>query len=257
MQRIIAVLLLGLFSSVAWAGCEGLAEKLNAELYVDQDGTVKELRFSNCKVWPYDPSKTIVALVHFQEGSSFATPPDQTDGLYDLTVLLVKSDSGEILNHLFLKGAFSSDAIHFNGITIDTAPYNLAKNVRAFGVRAGFANSSALNSIEFVQMNLYVVRERSLKQVLGGLVVSKKLNERGDGDCTDSATVTNRTLAIADAATLGYADLRLSEKTAEIRSKKEDKGCRDTEKVFSRNHVLRFNGDEYVVPVGLKTDTGN
>jgi hypothetical protein len=246
-----AVILLGLFSSLVHADCEGLAEKLNATLYPAGQGMVKDLSFSHCKVWPFDPGKTIVALAHFQEGSSFSVPPDNTDGLYDLTVLVVKSDSGEVVNRLFQKSAFASDAIRLNGISIDTAPYDLARNLRAFGVTAGFSNSSALNSWEHTQISLYVPQGSGLKQVLGNLVSVKRLHEQVD-DCNESATVALRTLAIATTGSHGYADLILREKKTELKGKKEKNECKVTEKTFPKNYTLRFNGESYAVPKELQ-----
>lgn len=246
MQKIIAVSLLWLFASVAHAGCEGLADKLNAELY-PVENEARDMRFSTCKVWPFDPSKSIVALVHFQEGSSFAVPPNKTEGLYDLTVLLVSSDSGKILNRLVQEGEFTSDAIMLNGISIDTAPYNLAKNIRAFGVRAGFSNSSALNSIVFEKISLYVLQGSSLKPVLGGLVVTEKLVEQ-NGDCNISSTVTNRTLAIAETTTRGYADLILREKKIKDTESREKGECKQIQKALSKNYVLHFTGESYALP---------
>ena len=164
---------------------------------------------------------------------------------------MVKSDSGEIVNRLFQESAFSSDAIRLNGITIDTAPYNLAKNLRAFGVTAGFSNSSALNSWEHTQINLYVAQGSGLKQVLENLVLVKRLYEL-DADCATSATITLRTLAIATTGSHGYADLNIREKTTEIKGRKEKNECNETEKTFSNSYTLRFNGERYVVPKGLQ-----
>jgi hypothetical protein len=127
MQKIILIIFMWGIYSLVQAGCDSLPVKLNTELYLGKNTISKGLSFSSCKVWPFDTSKSIVALVHFQDGSSFEGSTNTTDGLYDLTLLLVESRSGRIFTSLFQKSAFTSDAIVFNGVAIDTAPYNLTK----------------------------------------------------------------------------------------------------------------------------------
>ena len=116
-------------------------------------------------------------------------------------------------------------------------------------MKAGFANSSALNSIQYLTINLYVIQDNSLKPVLRDLVITKKLVEQNDGDCNISSTVTNRTVAIADTTTRGYADLITNEKRIEIRNKNENGKCREMQNVVSRSYTLRFNGESYALPV--------
>ena len=251
MNKYITIFALWAFSSLTFASCEGLAEKLNAELYPIENGTARDLRFSNCKVWPFDPSKTIVVLVHFKEGSSIAVPPNDTEGLYDLTVLLVTSDAGKILNRLSQVNAFTSDAIMLDGIAIDTAPYKLGQNLRAFGVRATFNNSSSVSSWEHSQIALYVTQDNKLKQVLERLVVNNKRYEQVD-DCIETLVNINRTLSISSTSSFGFADLLVKEKMVVDEGKKESSDCKVTNRMMTKDYILHFDGTTYVVPEEMR-----
>jgi hypothetical protein len=170
---------------------------------------------------------------------------------YDLTVLIVKSDSGEILNQLFQEKAFSSDAIGLTGITIDTAPYKLTPDQRAFGVRARFSNSSAVSSWEHEQLNLYAPQGKTLKKVLERLVMVKKLYEKAD-DCEESLTDINRTLILAATRSHGKADLILKEKTSSDKSDMVKNECVWEKKIALKTYLLRFDGHIYAVPSELQ-----
>ncbi len=241
--------------SLVQAGCDGLPVKLNAELNYGKNTMSKELRFSSCKVWPFDSSKTIVALVHFQDGSSFEGAANTTDGLYDLTLLLVESRSGKVLTRYFQKSVFTSDAIIFNGVAIDTAPYNLTNNIRAFGVKAQFSNLSALNKIEYDQLNLYVNNGGSIQNVLSNLEIAKHLIEVGDHDCVSTFLI-NRTIAISNTSTKGYADLSINEKKTDDVSKSKNDECKETQKINTKKYMMHFNGENYNLPDEIKSING-
>ena len=163
--KTIATVLLFSFSSVSYADCDSLVAKLNTFLNYPNSEPDGEQSFTSCKAWPADPSKTIVALVHFQKGSYFNAPPVPGNGLFDLDVLIVKSDNGEILQRHLQKGALSSDAMALSGITIDTARYTLAQQIRAFGVRADFSHSGGSNPAHYQVINLYIAQSKKISQV--------------------------------------------------------------------------------------------
>lgn len=241
-----------MISLLAHAGCDGLAEKLNASLYRIDKGIAKDLSFNACKVWPFDPSKTIVVLAHRQESNIAAQAnQDNSDGIYDLTVLLVNSNSDEVINQLFQKSVFTSDAIRLNNIVIDTAAYNLGKNLRAFGVKAMFATVSSVGSWEHSQIALYVPQGNKFKVVLGRLVVTNKIYQQED-DCIEKLTDISRTLSIADTSNFGHADLLLKEMMVVDEGKREENDCKVSKKISSKNYALRFNGESYAVPGELQ-----
>jgi hypothetical protein len=239
----VAALLLSL-TQLSYAKCEGLTETLNEKLGYLSNET--EGYFSACKIWPADAGKTIVALAHFQKGSSITVPPDSSDGLYDLDVLVVKTDSGEIQHHLFQKGVLSSDAISFSGIDIDTARYQLAPGVIAFGLRFNRGGPAEVQTIR-----LYVIQQKKLKQILSKLSMVEYFSE-AQVDCPHSSNV-RRTLAVAGTANHGYADLVLQEKMIvgdPVRTKSD---CTVKKWQNSHRYILHFDGDTYVVPQELQS----
>jgi len=174
------------------------------------------------------------------------TDPDTERMLHDLDVLIVKTDSGEIQNRLFQKGAVSSDAIYFSGIDIDTARYQLAPGVIAFGLRANRGGQAA----EVQTIQLYVIQNK-LNQVLSKLSMVEHFAEN-QTDCPHSSDV-RRTLAIANTASHGYADLILQEKSIEGEPVRTNTECTVNETKSSRRYTLRFDGNSYVVPKPLQS----
>lgn len=244
--RIILSVFLLLLSQVIHAECEDLTERLRKELGYRDSETNRY--FSACKIWPADKSKTIVALAHYQEGSSFSLPKKSSDGLYDLDILVVKTENGQILYRLFQKGALFSDATYLKSIDVDTARYQLAPGSLAFGLRVNSGNPSS----EIQTIRLYVVHRSKLKQVLGNLSMVERFSE-AQTDCGFSSNV-ERTLAIANTTSHSYADLVLQEKIVTNEPFTTKDGCDVEQTKSSGRHILRFNGEIYVVPKELQSN---
>ena len=240
LKIIVSALLLSL-SPLSYADCKSLTDSASKTLGYPE---IKS-GFSDCKVHPVDSSKTIVAFARIQGTNS----SDSTD-LYNLDVLLVDTKSGKILQHFFQEGAFESDSVAFSGITIDTARYKLAPEVRAFGIRADFKSNSHSYSINYQTLNLYVSKDQKLKQVLADLTMDMDSNSfSSDNDyCPTTINETKRTLAIAKTTRHGYADLLLQEEITEDDRKIVRNVCVTTTTKTTKQYTLHFNGDVYVLP---------
>ncbi len=249
--QITGCLLLLIFSPLVYADCDRISDGLSKTLNYRSGETSGRQTFIDCKSWPQDPTIYIVAMARFQENSAVALSTDNDAGFYDLTVLLLKNESDQVLTRLFQKGAFSSDAIRLTGIAIDAAPYKLASGQRAFGVRARFSNSSVVSSWEHEQLNLYLVQNVTLHQILGRLVIAKKLYEKV-GDCQESVTDLSRKLIVATSSKYGKADLTLKEQLISDKSNVINNKCTWRKKVFLKNHTLHFDGHNYLVPEELQ-----
>ncbi len=246
LKTIIFTLLLSL-SPLSYASCTSLIDSASKTLGYPE---IKS-GFSDCKVHPVDSSKTIVAFARIQGTNS----SDSTD-LYNLDVLLVDTKSGKILQHLFQEGAFESDAAAFSGITIDTARYKLAPELRAFGIRASFDSNSHMYALHRQTLNLYMSKDQKMKQVLVDLITLEyadsgetldHISIENDG-CTFTKGESKRTLAIAKTAHHGYADLLVQEKTTNNESKLVKNVCVAATTKMTKKYTLQFNGDVYVVP---------
>jgi hypothetical protein len=241
---IVAALLLAL-SPLSYAGCEHPTEGVVKALNDYPGGKTSDGRtFVDCKVWPADPTKTLVALVNPQnvpDSEAFQRHH------YDLEILVLETSSGVVLQSLFRKDALITDTMQLLNIGLDTARYVLAPGVIAFGVRA---YRRAPFDDEMEDLNLYVIQENKLKPILDNLMMHELYTGRdsdtGEHDC--SSTDSSRTLAIAKTNTHGYADLMVQEKKS-VRDVGSKDDCSDA-KTFtsSRRYVLHFDGSSYVLP---------
>ena len=140
-QKLLLLITLS-FPMVSSADCEKWIDYL-----LEKYHSSRESDKAICKIWPADESKTIVVLPfpHEIEGTIF----------YDLDVLLVDTQSGELIAHNWQQNAFVSDTIELNNFEIDTARYQLNNEYRAFGGGTKFAPHSNNVSFSEQQINLY------------------------------------------------------------------------------------------------------
>jgi hypothetical protein len=192
---------------------------------------------ATCKAWPGNPSRSLVALVRSR----------QVYYEFDLDVLVVKSQSGDILQHLQQKIEIPGDAGGLDSITFDTANYQLAPGVRAFGARTSHSRNGGTSSY-LESLSLYVPHKNKLKPVLLNLTMSRSVWNQGV--CVDTFS-TQRTLEIGKTSHHGYADLVLSAKNTEPEpeAKMIDGNC--PEKQWSKDYSLIYDGVKYVVPKGF------
>lgn len=234
-----------LLPMLTYADCPSLIIQLNTALHYQQDESVEYL--ADCKIWPADPRKTLVALAHYQTNSSMSSPASH-DGLYDLDVVIVETASGEILQRILQKGALDSDALYLKSITIDTGRYLLAPTVRAFGVRAMRGNPHA----DYETLSLYVARNNELTSVMQNLVTYKLFGEpQGPGGCARSSE-TKRKLAMAKTSHHGLADVLVLETGLEQDQTVVKDGCEIDEHKSDQHYELHFDGASYVLPALLQ-----
>lgn len=90
-------------------------------------------------------------------------------------ILIIDSKSGNIKSYFFESSKTNnwiSDAIQLTEITIDTAPYKVSKNERAFGIRLHFIGSSRPNPYENEIISLFVQSKNKLKKILNNYEIS-------------------------------------------------------------------------------------
>jgi hypothetical protein len=199
----------------------------------------KDIYKAICKAWPGDPSRSLVALV--REVKAKGAESDHEE--YDLDILVIKTKSGDILQHLSQKKEITSDAMNFEGVTFDTANYQLATGVRAFGVRISHLHRGGIEMAS-ESLSLYVVQKNKLKPVLDGLTMSSSVWTMGG--CMDDTRSTQRTLAIGNTSHQGYADLLLAAKNTQSFD-----GAKMIEKQWSSDYTLQYDGIKYGPLVGL------
>jgi hypothetical protein len=185
--------------------------------------TETEGYFAISKVWPADESKTIIALAF-----PGAEQADENSTTYDLDVLVIDTKTGKTTARNTNKKAISSDALTFTGLTIDTAPYILAKGTRAFGVRMSYEGSSSANPASMGVMRLFV-------------------------NCAGEFTDIIRTIGVKKTSTKGYRDLEVLAAESTRVSVKKGNDCAEstTEKPPAKPVILKYDGKKYKVPKEL------
>lgn len=232
-----SVALLGLFTSVsqAQAGCE--------------EAPFGERSFTICKVWPAYDDRTIVATSRFK--------PDSADlnndgGNVDLELSLIHSSSSKRLSNYRKQDAYYSDAVAYEGLSIDTARYKLTPADRAFGIRSSFEHRSSVSPFHKTELALYLKEGDTLRPVMEGLVISTSRGE-WDGNCAGEGEQTQRTVDIGSTSHNGFADLIVSSTVTVTENFMVGDQCEDKSKKLKTTRVtLNYDGKQYVVPEALK-----
>ncbi|AZE55297.1 ABC-type multidrug transport system, ATPase-permease component [Pseudomonas synxantha] len=237
-----SVLPLLFFPMITWGDCtehlQAWAATLHPELTLDSERAV-------CKVNPGNSSQVLAAL-------PFAVNvTEDGDGDYGLDVLVADAASGKVIAHTYQGAAIESDAIRFNSLRLDTARYQLAPGIRAFGVRVSYDGSSRVNPYSSETLSLYLHDDSQLRQIMSSLEVSFSGGE-WDGMCAGDFNQTERTLAVGKSVPAGFAGLRITEKSSARHSAVKGDGCEETQGNSStETFVLNYDGSRYVVPKGL------
>ena len=163
-MKILLLLITLSFPMVSLADCEKWINHL-----LEKYHSSRESDKAVCKIWPADESKTIVVLPF----------PNDIKGTiyYDVDVLLVDTQSGELIARNWEPDAFYSDAIELTDFEIDTARYQLNNESRAFGVRINFARHSYSFSFSDQLINLYVQKNEKLNRVVNKLILKQSVGE--------------------------------------------------------------------------------
>lgn len=241
--RLWGVLLTGLLAQAAnavecGAGLAAVVAKNSA--ISEEGGKGNELVAAACKPWPHDRNLLLAAY-------AFGTDVEDSKVLVVATVDAVTGRVASSYTTLVGEDA----AVHFgeNSLAIDAAPYQLAANVRAFGVRfnSDARGASCPDGAWSDELTLFVADGKSLRPVLRGLPMSR-LEARKGMLCSASPDViydeAKLAVGIAGAATRGYADLQVSARI--VRHQGDGQGAPKTER-----YTLHYDGKEYRAAKGL------
>lgn len=208
-----------------------------------------DLDFAVCKDWPAYPGQSISAKATFERAAGSDV---ETSGFYDLDLSIAQDGQAGPIATLHQDSAFESNGVALHELTLDTARYAVAPEVRAFGVRTRFTNSSRLNPLDETQLTLYIREGQTLRPVLQQLLVYQYGGE-WDGNCEGERSEITRTVEIAKTSSHGYADLIVRTRETGTSSVGKGDACKD--KITESKPVsttLRYNGKSYVLPQGFK-----
>lgn len=199
-----------------------------------------------CKVWPARAELALVAVPLKTTGH-----PEESSGLADLEILAVDS-AGELRHRHREVHLLDWDAIEVSSIRFDTAPYRLAPDVLAFGLRVARRNSSRANPFSEESLRLYVPHGRTLQPVLSALEVEVSGGE-WDTNCAGKFHETSRTVAIGEGSHHGFADLIVREQSTRSTPSLHDGSCKSTELARKpKTYRLSYDGSRYALPDGIE-----
>ena len=186
---------------------------------------------ATCKSAPADPATTLAALAY---------PADATQ-TKTLVVAVVDARTARVVRRYQQEVTEDSAVmVGADSLSLDTAPYQLAPGVRAFGLRfnSDARGASCADGIWRDELTLFVPDGAELRPVLRGLAMSRSWARKGcfgNGGGTleyDEATLS---IALAPARSKGYADLEVS-----ARIRRNGAGAAKVERV-----MLRYDGEQY------------
>ncbi|MFK7809426.1 MAG: hypothetical protein AB8F74_16600, partial [Saprospiraceae bacterium] len=107
------------------------------------------------KVCPNNTKETIMVIPEVAE---------EEEDFFTLNsyILIVNNETGKIINKYFESSAWQSDAVILSEIIIDTAPYNISENNRAFGIRDSYYTRSQPNPYRSSNISLFIKSENKL-----------------------------------------------------------------------------------------------
>lgn len=195
------------------------------------------------KVQPHDPNETIVIIPEI-EG-------DYDEHHFELNsyIVLVNNTTKKITHKYYESSKTSgwdSDAILLSKISIDTAPYMVTKEIRAFGIRVFHYGMSKPNPYSNKTITLFVKSGNTLKKVLRHYDVMDYGGE-WDTQCAGESTEVKNTLIMSKEMTNDYFDIIVKSKITKGKTYvNEDGECDEENKTTSKTTVLKFNGEKYL-----------
>lgn len=199
-------------------------------------GSDDDVTASACKVWPYDQTKLLAAIAFnagVQDTKVFA-------------VAIADASSGKVLSS-YNRSVEEDTGIAFgkSSLRIDTAPYQLAESVRAFGVRftSDARGASCPDGIWRDELTLFVPEKNRLRPVLKGLAMNRSEARSGCFGHSSSDLVFDEatlSLTLAPTSSHGFKDLLV---TASIRRQGDlvRAGAATTER-----YLFRYDGQTYL-----------
>ncbi|WP_298545020.1 hypothetical protein [uncultured Aquimarina sp.] len=195
------------------------------------------------KVRPNNNNETIIVIpeIHGEYDEQF----------FELNShIVVANNTTAKITHKYFESyktnGWMSDAVRLAEIKIDTAPYMVSENKRAFGIRVYFHNNSKPNPYSKEIISLYMKSKDSLKKVLHTYDVMEYGGE-WDTSCYGEFIGVKRTLIVSKEKTNDYFDIIIKSKITETKNYEDENGeCDSKETVANETSVLKFNGKTYV-----------
>ena len=230
----------------ASAACSGATlAVLAASAEIAADGSAPAAQA--CRVWPHDPGITLATVAYPRAGS--AEPGDRA---LRLAVAMLDSDDGRLLaSHHMDVEEDAGFRLGAGGLRLDTARYDLAPGLRAFGVvvRSSAPGPSCPDGRVNDELTLYLREGAALRPVFSTYLETWQRVEgepcawaRGERVVTEQAA---SVVAVEPTSSHGHADLRVIAKV-ERSVLPAGRPGRDGEATQRRaSQVVRHDGRRY------------
>ncbi len=190
------------------------------------------------KTLPY--AKNLTAIVIPKIGK-------QEEDMFTLdSYVVVVNNKTKKIKHLYFESyktsGWKSDAIYINEISIDTAPYLVQENVRAFGVIIHTRSMSQPNPYSSNFISLFIPDGDKLQNILKNYEIYSYGGET-DMNCFAEMYSEDKTLIISKNKTNNYFDINVDVLHKKIISK----DCIETETLTNSKQILKFIDGSYKI----------
>lgn len=145
----------------------------------------------------------------------------------------------------------TDDAMVITGVAFDTAPWRLAPDRIAFGLRISIQGSSCANPFHETTLRLFEPDGGSFHPILDALTVERSGGE-WDANCAGAFSEEKCTLAMLPQTHHDVADIGVTTRTIDRLTAEHNGQCEEIETVRPATSTrLRFDGIRYSVPETL------
>lgn len=211
-----------------------LAKKVIAQLKIENANWQTELFVE--KQMPNLKDQTILVL---------SEKTDEDESMFTLRswIVVFNTKTGKIKAKKSL--IIQSDAIMFDGFTIDTAPYVIAKGKRAFGIRMSYHGMSRPNPYNSELISLFLEEKGQLVEVLKEYEIEIHQGE-WDTNCEGEFNSEKKVLIIGTTQTNGYFDIIVNSKIGkETNYVDENEDCQSKSESSTKKYKLVYKNKVY------------
>lgn len=230
--KYICVILMLACNSFGYAQ-SALAKKVMANLNPKGVNWFEELIVE--KVVPNSKNEIILVLPEFL---------DSAEMYYTLkTWIVIAENSGKILSKTFIN--MESDAVVLTRFSIDTAPYQISENSRAFGIRTVYRGSSRANPYDYESISLFIQQSNELKIILKDFVL-EQFDGEWDTNCAGEFNHQQKVLIVSNNLTNGYYNITVKNKITKENTFVDKLGeCDGNQVTTTEKTVLKYQNDGY------------
>ena len=170
----------------------------------------------------------------------------QCDYCFDIdnNILIWNKTTKTIETKYTKKAEWSSDAMRFNELKIDTGLYYLNRNTRAFGIRYSYYGSSRINPFNSESINLYYIKNNQIEEVLNDFNLNS-FNGETNGDCANGSYYSSKSVfIISDKLSTKFNDITVKTKFKDY-TLDEDCEKEIIKKESTKNSVLKFDEKQH------------